>query len=393
MKLLTVVTLLAAFVVACAPAATNTPAPTTTPEPEILSHVLEVISDPEGAAKFVFNPKAIGQGLFVHGRTVTIDVLLQPGWQIDKWVGPVFDVVEESAKIKMDSSQTVVVRLVPASTRVNTPAPISERVANPSPTRNSPSTAVPAVAQSPTLKATVVPPESPTATPTPIYTPIPSPTSLPTPTTKPTVTPTTTPTPVPPARGKVLFQDNFESGIARNWEYLGDGLSIVRDTTGNYVLQSTSTEDQYPAAGVGGGTWRDYAIEFRVRFVDFLDINTFWDLQVNIRRDDSRPVCTRYTIWFEGNKGAGINLDGSGGKGCIRTSLAKVSSFSLVEGEWYSVLIEAVGPNINVYFDGKLILHGEAVDEPFLQGSILFKGGRRAIVQFDDFRVVELLPR
>ena len=191
----------------------------------------------------------------------------------------------------------------------------------------------------------------------------------------------------------MLFQDNFESGIARNWEYLGDGLSIVRDTTGNYVLQSTSTEDQYPAAVVGGGTWRDYAIEFRVRFVEFLDINNFWDLQVDIRRDDSRPVCIAYSIQFEGNKGAGINLYGKGGKGCIRTSLAKVSSFSLVEGEWYSVLIEAVGPNINVYFDGKLILHGEAIDEPFLQGSILIKGGRRAIVQFDDFRVVELLPR
>ena len=111
MRLLAVVTvtLLAAFASGCSPAATNTPAPTPepqiTPQPEILSHVLKVIADPEGAAKFVFNPLPIGQGLFVHGRTVTIDVLLQPGWQIDKWVGPVFEVVGESAKITMNSSQ------------------------------------------------------------------------------------------------------------------------------------------------------------------------------------------------------------------------------------------------------------------------------------------------
>lgn len=85
MRLLSVValTLLAAFALACSPSATSTPAPTpepqSTPQPEILSHVLEVIAKPEGAAEFLFNPKAIGQGLFVHGRTVTIDVLVQPG--------------------------------------------------------------------------------------------------------------------------------------------------------------------------------------------------------------------------------------------------------------------------------------------------------------------------
>ena len=90
MKLLTVVTLLAAFVMACSPAATNTPAPTTTPEPEILSHVLEVKANPEHAAEFIFNPNPIDQGLFVHGRTVTIDVLPQPSWEIEEWVGPVF---------------------------------------------------------------------------------------------------------------------------------------------------------------------------------------------------------------------------------------------------------------------------------------------------------------
>ncbi len=91
MMTLTVFTLLAAFAIACSPAATNTPAPTPepqiTPTPEILSHVLAVKANPEHAAEFLFNPLPIGQGLFVHGRTVTIDVLLQPGWEIEEWIG------------------------------------------------------------------------------------------------------------------------------------------------------------------------------------------------------------------------------------------------------------------------------------------------------------------
>ncbi len=147
MRLLTVVTLslLAVFVLACSPAATNTPAPTITPEPQILSHVLEVIADPEDAAKILFNPKAIGQGLFVHGRTVTIDALLQPGWEIDEWVGPVFAVAGRAAKIKMDSSQSVVVRMVPASARVTTPAPTSPGILTPAPTPSPAPTVTPTI--------------------------------------------------------------------------------------------------------------------------------------------------------------------------------------------------------------------------------------------------------
>ena len=56
-------------------------------------------------------------------------------------------------------------------------------------------------------------------------------------------------------------------------------------------------------------------------------------------------------------------------------------------------MIEAVGPKITVYFDGKLILYGEDIGDTFLWGYIKLAGGPRAIVQFDDVRVVELLPR
>ena len=137
MRLLTVVTLtlLAAFAMGCSPSATKTPLlATATTEPEILL----VIADPPQAANFLFNPNPNRRGLFVRGWTVTINVLPEFGWEIGEWVGPVFAVVGRTAKIKMDSSHTVVVRMVQASTRIpsatltSAPNPI-ERFAAPFP--------------------------------------------------------------------------------------------------------------------------------------------------------------------------------------------------------------------------------------------------------------------
>ena len=78
----------------------TTPVPTIAPEqtvarePGILTHELEVIIQPTESAIFQLNPKSIGGRRYVQGRTVTIDVLPRPGWQRDKWLGPVFEVGE-----------------------------------------------------------------------------------------------------------------------------------------------------------------------------------------------------------------------------------------------------------------------------------------------------------
>ena len=79
----------------------------------IITHVLEVIADPSDAADVLLNPTPIDGGRYVHGRTVIIDVLPKKGWQVDEWAGPVYEEVGVSAKIDMNSSQTVIIRLVP----------------------------------------------------------------------------------------------------------------------------------------------------------------------------------------------------------------------------------------------------------------------------------------
>ena len=97
--------------IGCGPSSVSDTAsePNITPTREILTHSLKVIADPEHAANFLFNPDPIGARDFVHGRTVTIDVLPQPGWTLGEWVGPVFAVDGRSARIIMGSSQTVIV--------------------------------------------------------------------------------------------------------------------------------------------------------------------------------------------------------------------------------------------------------------------------------------------
>ena len=69
-------------------------------------------SGPPEAADVLLNPTPIEGGRYVRGRTVAIDILPKKGWQVDRWAGPVYDEVGVSAKIDMNSSHTVIVRLV-----------------------------------------------------------------------------------------------------------------------------------------------------------------------------------------------------------------------------------------------------------------------------------------
>ena len=78
------------------------------------AYQLELIAEPRQAADFVVNPKANARGAYLAGTAVTIDVLRRPGWAIEQWVGPVYAVSGDIAKVDMDQDQTVVVRMVQA---------------------------------------------------------------------------------------------------------------------------------------------------------------------------------------------------------------------------------------------------------------------------------------
>jgi hypothetical protein len=77
----------------------------------LLARQLDIKIDPKEAASVLLNPSPRGKGGYSKGMVVTIDILLKEGWQVDEWVGPVFNIDGNTAQIQMDSSQSVAVRL------------------------------------------------------------------------------------------------------------------------------------------------------------------------------------------------------------------------------------------------------------------------------------------
>lgn len=74
---------------------------------------LEVLITPRRAADFLTNPAPGAQGTYQTGTAVTIDVSPKEGWTISEWVGPVYAVAGDTAKVNMDTNKTVNVRLEP----------------------------------------------------------------------------------------------------------------------------------------------------------------------------------------------------------------------------------------------------------------------------------------
>ncbi len=78
------------------------------------SYELELIVDPNQAAKFAVSPKPNSRGAYSVGTEVTIEVLPNPGWEIQQWVGPAYAISGNVAKVNIDQDQTVLVRMVRA---------------------------------------------------------------------------------------------------------------------------------------------------------------------------------------------------------------------------------------------------------------------------------------
>jgi hypothetical protein len=168
---------------------------------------------------------------------VTIDILPNQGWEVYKWVGPVFEIDGTTAQIKMDSSQAVVVRLKADTT-------------GPPPTL----TPIPPLTQSP------IPPPTLTPIPPPTLTPIPPPTLTPIP---PTLTPIPPPTLTPQEVFRPLKErfhvwksrwiENYgeppillEEGILNNHKYITLPMCGIVDAEGGFAFGGFQHSDSLP---------------------------------------------------------------------------------------------------------------------------------------------------
>ena len=183
------------------------PLPTATPVP-FLARQLDVKIDPKEAASYLLNPSPLGKGGYSLGMIVTIDILPKQGWQVEEWVGPVFNIDGTTAQIQMDSSQTVAVRL-----KLPTP---------------------------PTATSVVAPPTS-TSTPTPTDTP------------KPTYTPFPTEPPTPALDASSYHDEGMEYMNAANWSMAIEQFTLA-------VLLNAQLEDAYFSRAYAYGQLGQYQL-------------------------------------------------------------------------------------------------------------------------------------
>ena len=76
-----------------------------TPNPTYVTHELMVVADPPGAARFLLNSKLVDRAQYVSGEPVTIEVLPEAGWEIKEWVGSVYDMSGNTAKVALVPSR------------------------------------------------------------------------------------------------------------------------------------------------------------------------------------------------------------------------------------------------------------------------------------------------
>ena len=139
---------------------------------------------------------------------------------------------------------------------------------------------------------------------------------------------------------KVLFFDDFEDGLDQRWFFQeADGGKIddwpVEVDDGNHILVGTG----HNWAEVRNASWTDYSLHLRLRHV-----SEFSDAHINIRNSKAR--------YYLSLRGGVLSRDFHTGE----QELRRLAMWSPAPGTvWHELTLSAVGENLEVTLDGKLI--------------------------------------
>lgn len=193
---------------------------------------------------------------------------------------------------------------------------------------------------------------------------------------------------IQPIAGNLLFNEDFEDNVPNEF-FVNDGeWEIVEDGSGNNLFEASNLNSfSWPSVDFGPSTLKDYAVEFRVRLIDY---------------DVSEDIGSGMVILsFRGNPQAGYGLalspyaklvrvfyrgeDTSWGWMRIEGQKSE-ADFDVQKNVWYMVRLEVQGERIQVYIDGNLVL--SLKDNRLGEGIINQLGtGPDTIAQFDDVQV------
>lgn len=235
--------------------------------------------------------------------------------------------------------------------------------------------------ESPTITPTPTKTSTLTLTPTETFTPTATPTITKTATRTLTRTATYTSTPILP--GTMLIDENFEDEFSQGF-VVSRGLWRYETEEDGNVVWAAETTGGYATIDFGELFWRNYSVEYRVKFIDIgagvpgatlsfrygctnqggcdayiQSLSPYWDaISLEIMEDSSG--------WQRMNQ---VELN-------VRTDV------------WYTVRVLAQGENLQVFLNDNLTLNYR--DDRIAYGGLQLGVGPNTYAQFDDIRVVAL---
>lgn len=184
------------------------------------------------------------------------------------------------------------------------------------------------------------------------------------------------PTPTPPRpdspfvtseEGALLFQDDFEDGVARGWA-LEPSWDVSLES-GNYVL----TGGGHSFARPNASGWSDYTIEARFKLIK-------GGFHFNLREN----IGDGHIRYFLGVDTGGLSLSKQITSDFFDLSHANVP---LELDSWYTAKAVLEGNGIKIYLDDTLVLNYTDNDIPIFSGISSFETLDDSIVYFDDILV------
>jgi hypothetical protein len=178
--------------------------------------------------------------------------------------------------------------------------------------------------------------------------------------------------------GELLFNEDFEDGIANGFVINGSMGKVTVDENNNYVYEvDNSSLNAFVGASFGSSEWKNYSLSYRVKLVDF---NTNNDAPLATMTFSSNAIAL--TPFY---KSIGL-VDTYYSTNWI--SLAGLE-YTFTKNEWMNILVQTKDNNIKVSLNGKLIM---GADDKLVRsrGAFSLSTAPQTIVKFDDIQVSSL---
>ncbi len=189
-------------------------------------------------------------------------------------------------------------------------------------------------------------------------------------------------------KGRVLFEDDFESGTMEGWDADDDWEVIQDPESRSLVLQGTG---RYWARALAGSTaWRNYSVEASVRVVEYNNPPYGTGFGILLYEDAPGNCDTAFYLWRPSIDYAILaRADDGPADGCGQFVELDLVPFMLPIGEWLTVRVDVFGSTIHCYVNDDLIASAVVLDYLY-SGRIGFQVPPGNVVWFDDVRVTSL---